>query len=394
MVEYLLATDEQKELAELARKVMEKHLNNRIEELEYGDGGLGVFPRDIIGPMAEAGYYGMNIPEEWGGLGLNKVTQALIVEEMSKVDVGCAFTIYNSGALFPLILLTGMPRDEKQSWADRILSGDVMGCFALTESDAGSDAAAMRSTAFKDKGDWVINGTKCFISAAPNADFFLVAAWTDKSQKARNGVTLFFIEKERGVQVGKKENKMGLKLSETAEVILDNVRVPEDHVIGGVGNGLGMAMNLLNEDGRIYDAVCCLGLAQAALDQAVEYAKIRRQFGKRIIDHEGLGFLIADMQTRTDASRALLYQTVEAMERGIHTRHMTSAVKMYVTDCAMQTTTDAVQVLGGYGYMKEYPVEKYMRDAKIFQIFGGTNQIQRKIIAKTLAGNDPEVKKA
>lgn len=186
---------------------------------------------------------------------------------------------------------------------------------------------------------------------------------------------------------------MGMKLSETAEVILDNVRVPEDHVVGKVGNGFGTALALLNQDGRIFDAVCSLGIGQAALDHAVAYAKERRQFGKRIIDHGGLAFLIADMQARTEASRALLYQTAEAMVRSIPTGHLTSSVKTIVTDNTMQTTLDAVQVLGGYGYSAEYPVEKLVRDAKIYQIFGGTNQIQRKIIAKDLAGKDPQAKK-
>ena len=394
MVNYIFATDEQRKLAEDLRKILERELSPRVEALEHGDNGLGEFPMDVLHKLAETGYYGMNIPEEYGGLGLDLLTQVILMEEMSQVEAGFAFSCFNGGNFFPFILQTGMSHEEKQRWADQILSGESVGCFALTEPSAGSDAAAIRTTAVKDGGEWVLNGTKCFISNAPIADHFFIAAWTDKTKSAGKGVTLFFVEKDRGVQVGKKERKMGLKLSCTSDVILDNVRVPEDHVVGEVGSGFGNSLNMLNEDGRIFDAVCALGIAQSALDHAVAYAKERRQFGKRIIDHEGLGFLIADMQARTEASRALLYQTVEAIMRDIPTRHLTASVKAIVTDDAMQTTVDAVQVFGGYGYSAEYPVEKLMRDAKICQIFGGTNQIQRLIIARDLAGKDPQKGKA
>ena len=386
MVNYILATEEQKDLAMNARSILEKYLAPRIEEFEHADDGHGVFSREILQHLVEAGYYGMGIPEEYGGLGLDLLTQAIIVEEMAKVEAGFTFSAFNAGNFFPLILKTGLSAEEKQTWADKILAGEVMGCFALTEPSAGSDAAAMRTTALKDGSEWVINGTKCFITNAPNADFFLIAAWTDKEQKPSRGITFFFVEKERGVNIGKKEKKMGLKLSETSDVILEDVRVPEDHVIGEVGRGFGAALEVLNEDGRIMDAVCALGVGQAALDHAIDYAKVRKQFGKRIIDHQGLGFLIADMQLRMESARALLYQTVDAICQGIATHHLTSSVKAYVTDSVMQVTTDAVQVFGGYGYSTEYPVEKYMRDAKIFQIFGGTNQIQRMIIMRDLAG--------
>lgn len=391
MVNYVLATEEQKELAMNARKILEDHLLPRLEELQQADGGLGAFSQEVKQLLVDAGYYGMNIPEEYGGLGLDLVTQTVIVEEMSKVEAGFAFAAFNAGNLFPLILKTGMPEEEKRAWADRILAG-AMGSFALTEPSAGSDAAALRTVAVKDGNEWVLNGTKCFISGAPNADHFIIFAWTDKNERPSKGITAFFVEKERGVKIGKKEHKMGLKLSETAEVILEDVRVPEDHIVGSLGRGFGEALGLLNAEGRIFDAVCSLGLGQAALDFAVDYAKTRRQFGKRIIDHQGLGFLIADMEIKMNAARALLYQTVEAMSQGKDTHHLTSSVKTFVTDTVMQVTTDAVQVLGGYGYSAEYPVEKYMRDAKIFQIFGGTNQIQRKIITQDLAGRDPEKK--
>lgn len=393
MVNYLLATEEQKELAMDARRILEKELAPQIEELEHADEGRGKYPLDVHKKMAEAGYYGMNIPEEWGGLGLDVVTQAVITEEMAKVDSGFTFSFYNAGTYFPMILKSGLTDEEKQNWADRILSGEGIGAFCITEADAGSDATAMRTSAVKDGDEWVINGTKCFVSNGPVANFYLVAAWTDKSKSASKGISFFMVEKERGVKVGRKECKMGLKLSETSDVIFDNVRVPEDHVIGELGRGFITSMNIITYEGRALGMAFNLGLAQAALDHAVAYAKERRQFGKRIIDHEGLSFLIADMKARTEACRGLLYNTLAAIREGQDISSMGSVCKLYISDCTMQTTVDAVQVLGGYGYMKEYPVEKLMRDAKIYQLFSGTNQIQRRNIARALAGRDPQAVK-
>ena len=390
MVQYLLATDEQKEYADVARTILEKELLPIIEQQEHEDEGRGAYPMDVHQKMADAGFFGMNIPEEWGGLGLDVVTQALIAEEMAKIDAGFTFSFYNAGTYFPMILASGLSKEEKQEWADGIISGEKIGCFCITESDAGSDVTAMKTKAVKDGDEWVINGVKCFASNGPIANYFLVAAWTDKSAGASKGITFFLVEKDRGVEVGKKETKMGLKLSETSDVIFNDVRVPEDHVIGEIGKGLKYSLDLISNEGRAVGMSFNLGLAEAALDKAVEYAKERRQFGKRIIDHEGLAFMIADMKARTEASRGLLYYTLAALRDGKDIGTMGSLCKMYISDCTMQTTTDAVQVLGGYGYMKDYPVEKYMRDAKIFQIFSGTNQIQRRTITRALAGRDPQ----
>lgn len=390
MVHYLFATDEQREYADLARSILEKELAPRIDELEHADNGLGAYPKDIHKQMAEAGFAGMSVPEAWGGLELDVVSKAIICEEMAQVDAAFTFTFFNSTAFFPLIEQSSIPHEEKQRFADGIISGDIMGAFALTEADAGSDAGAMRTTAVKDGNEWVINGSKCFASSGPIADFYIVFAWTDKTQRASKGVTAFLVERERGVEVGKKECKLGFKLSETSDLSFNDVRVPEDHVIGELGTGFIKALNTINHEGRALGISFNLGLAQAALDHAIAYSKVRRQFGKRIIDHEGLGFKIADMQARTSASRAMMYYALEGIHHGKDLGTLNNELKMYVTDCTMQTALDAVQVLGGYGYMKDYPVEKYMRDAKIFQIFSGTNEIQKKNIARAIAGRDPE----
>ncbi len=389
MVHFRYATEEQRALADDARKILEKELKPQLEALEKADHGLGAYPMDVHQKMADAGYYAMNIPEELGGLNMDILTRTIIAEEMAQVDAGFTFAFTNLGNNCSAIWETSMPMEQKLDIAQRTMSGELKHCFCLTEADAGSDAAAMRTTAVKDGNEWVINGTKCFASGGPNADYFIVAAWTDKTQRASKGVTVFVVEKERGVTIGKKENKMGLKTSETSEVVFDNVRVPEDHSVGEVGTGFVKALSIISDEGRLTGLAYCLGLAQSAFDYALEYAKTRRQFGKRIIDHQAVGFMLADMEARTQACRAMLYEAVCCKRDGIDIGHTPNLLKTFISDCTMQTTLDAVQVFGGYGYMKDYPVEKLMRDAKIFQIFSGTNQIQRKNAVTALAGRDP-----
>lgn len=392
MVNYIFATEEQKELANQARTILEKELKPRIREFEEANGGLGGYPMEVHQKMVEAGFYGMYIPEEWGGLGFDPVTQAVIYEEMGKIDAGFAFAFAGSGCEFPKILMTKMPDSEKRMWADKIINEGAMCSFNLTESDAGSDAAAIKTTAVYDEktDEWVINGTKCFCSNAPTASYFICIAWTDKSKRASQGCTAFFVEKERGVQVGRQEDKMGLHLAGTADVIYDNVRVPADHVIGEVGQGFGVALGGIKGASALVNCCPSLGSAQAALDEAIEYAKVRRQFGSRIIDFQAVGFMLADMATKVEAARALMYESLVAARDGVDAGNVDLMIKQFVTDTVMQVTEDAVQVAGGYGYMKDYPFERHMRNAKIFQIFGGTNQIKRKNLMKKIAGRDPE----
>lgn len=404
MVHYLLATDEQRELANTARSIMEKELQPRIAELEQKN----EFPRDVLKMLAEAGYYGMGIPERWGGLGFDLKTQMLIYEEMAQVDAGFSFSFDLACGIMPLEY-TGLTKAEKQIWFDGVLAGDVVCATALTEADAGSDTKAIRTTAVydRDTDEFVINGTKCFISNGGIADVFFVSAYVDKSKGAA-GVAQFFVEKERGVQVGKTEDKMGLKLSVTSELIFEDVRVPATHMVGALyktdpaeaqrlAGASGLAGNAAILAGlakvRITTMIHALGISQAALDYAVKYAKERRTFGKRIIDHQGLSFLIADMQRRVDASRALIYYSVDCLDKGLPVGTLSPSTKVFVSEATMQVALDAVQVLGGYGYMKEYPVEKLMRDAKIFSIFEGTNEINKMVSARMLGGRDPQTKK-
>ncbi|MBQ3393319.1 MAG: acyl-CoA/acyl-ACP dehydrogenase [Lachnospiraceae bacterium] len=394
-VSYKLATEEQKDLALNARRILEKELTwEKIQEYEAADGGKGCYPMDVHQVMVDAGYYAMSIPEEYGGLGFDPKTIAIIHEEMARVEAGFTFSFNSNGSHFGYILATSMPEEKKREWAEIYLAGKTLGCFALTEPDAGSDAAAMRTTAVKKGDEYVINGTKCFITnAAEYADHFCVAAWTDKTKSAREGVTFFFVEKDRGVQIGKHEDKMGMKLSPTGELIFEDVVVPADHVIGEVGGGFGASMNHIQMWGRPGGSAIYLGLAQACFDEAVAYAKVRRQFGKRIIDHQGVGFKIARMQERLYAARSYLYTTFDTLAAGYEDRNMTAGLKKFVTDVAYQNAYDAMQIFGGYGYMHEYRIEKLFRDSRIFPIFGGTNEIQLKNMAKAIAGRDPEKKK-
>ena len=391
MIHYLFATDEEKEIGEGAYEIAAKKLAPIVEKCEAADGGLGKYPREIHDLLVENGYFAVDIPEVYGGVGLNAVTQGLIIEKLGEVDAGFAFAFASASAQWSNILKTHMPDAEKKAWIEKVLNGAI-GAFGLTESEAGSDPAAMRTTAKYDAktDEWVLNGTKCFCSGAPNAEYFVIMAWTDKTQRPSRGITAFFIEKERGVKIGKKENKLGLHLSETADVILEDVRVPSDHIIGEVNRGFGFALGDIKTASGIVNCCPILGSAQAALDYAVEYAKTRRQFGKRIIDHQGVGFQIAEMSMKLAAARAMTYEFLEACDKKVDDQNLSLKIKAYVSDTCFDICNTAIQVLGGYGYMHDFPVERYMRNARIFQIFGGTNEIKKKNLAKAIAGKDPE----
>lgn len=364
----ILLTDEQRDLAQTAAQIVRAELAPRVTELDRS----GEFPRDVMETLREAGFYGMGIPEEYGGLGLDATTQMAIYEEIAKVDAGFSFNFALASGEFSILEEAGVSEEIKQYYADKILGGSICS-FCLTESQAGSDASNIRTTAQRDGDEYVINGTKCFITNGALADLFIIFAYTDKSKGAK-GISAFLVEKECGVRVGKTEDKMGLKLSITSEIVLEDVRVPADHLIGQEGRGFIYAMHAL-EKARVTSMVHALGIAQAAMDVALDYAKVRTTFGKPIIQHQGLAFLLADMQKRVDASRAMLYYSAAALDKGLPLGTLSPSTKIFVSETAMSVTTDAVQVLGGYGYMKEYPVEKLMRDAKVFSIFEGTNQI-------------------
>lgn len=373
---YTLMTEEQKELTGLVRDVLEKELAPRLAQCEKE----GRFPMEVHDILGDIGLHGLLIPEEYGGLGLDSMTTYLIREEMGKVDAGFGFSYCTGKGTAANVLKYGT-EEQKKFFCDRLLNGGF-GATCITEADAGSDVTSIRTTAKRVGDEYIINGTKCFITNAPLADVFQVLAYTDK-EKGTRGMSLFLVEKERGVKIGKKEDKMGIRLSETSDVIFEDVKIPASNLIGKEGEGYKYILSLL-ATARIMNMAFVVGTAQHALDLAAEYAKTRMTWNKPIKDYQGISFMLADMEIQLQAARQYLLYGIRQMEAGENYVMAASGAKVLASEAAMKITTDAVQIFGGYGYSREYPVEKLMRDAKIFSIFEGTNQIQKMIIGKAL----------
>jgi alkylation response protein AidB-like acyl-CoA dehydrogenase len=339
------------------------------------------YPWDIRKLLSEQDVLGLPFPVEYGGTGTGTLMLNMAVEEIAKVDASCALIlmVQELGTL-PLQLYGS---DElKDRWLPRCATGELSPAFALSEPEAGSDPAGMKTTAVKDGSEWVINGTKNWISNLGVADFYITFAVTDRESRR---MSAFLVEADRpGFSVGKLEHKLGIRASPTGQPIYEDVRVPEENMIGEVGRGLSVALGTL-ERTRLGAAAQAVGIAQGATDYAVGYARERRQFGQPINEFQGIQFKLADMETRTAAARELLYKACAMADQGHPLRaKYSSMAKVFCSDTAMAVTVEAVQVLGGYGYVKEYPVERMMRDAKITQIYEGTNEIQRLVIARTL----------
>lgn len=369
-----ILTDEQQDLKELVKNFMENEVKPHIKEYDE----TGEFPVELYKKGFELGFHLLDIPEEYGGSGLDHKSMCVVLEEMGKVEPAYAITMLCTSLALECVLLSGT-KEQIKLFSDRLVPGSF-GAFCLTEPNAGSDAASLKTTAVKDGDDYILNGRKCFATNAGYADVFVVFATVDRSLGAK-GITAFLLEKEYpGLTIGKHENKMGLRLSNTCDVVLNNVRVPAANRLGQEGDGFKIAMKGLDA-GRIHNAAISTGLSQAAIDEAVKYAKERVQFGKPIIKNQAIQFMLADMEMNTEAGRQLDYNAATLMDAGLKATKEASMAKCFCGDNAVKVTTDAVQIFGGYGYSKEYPVEKMMRDAKIFQIFEGANQIQRMVIA-------------
>ena len=341
------------------------------------------FPHEIIKIFADADLCGLYIEEAYGGMGGGVMDLSIAVEEFSKVCSGIALSLAATAlGTFPIILF-GTP-EQKQKHLTRIAKGQVMAAFGLTEAGAGSDASGIKTTAVLDGDHYVLNGTKQWITNGGEADVYSVIAITNRTKGPR-GASAFIVEKGTpGFTFGKKENKMGIRASATRELVFQDCRIPKANILGKEGIGFIVAMKTLDQS-RPGVAAQALGIAAGALDEAVRYARERHQFGKPIAAFQGVQFMLADMATQVEAARTLVYAAARHIDSGAKEVSKISAMaKLFASDTAMRVTTDAVQVLGGYGYMKEYPVEKMMRDAKITQIYEGTNQIQREVIALAL----------
>ena len=377
-VNYFL-TEEQQMIVDLARQIAEEKIipvRAKLDESEE-------FPWDIMKDIAQADLFGLYIPEEYGGFGYGCFENCLALEQLA---FGCiaVTTTYAASALggYPICLFGS--EEQKAKYLPDIASGKRLVAFGLTEAGAGSDASAIRTTAVEDGDYWVLNGAKQWITSGGEADIYTITAMTDKAKGAR-GASAFILEKgDEGFSFGKKEKKMGLRASSTRELIFSNCRIPKDRLLGRRGQGFIIAMRTLDLARPGIGAIA-VGLSQAALDEAVNYARQRVQFGQPIISFQAIQHMLADMATQTEAARALVYAVARTIDAGAKNFSKLSAMaKLFPTDVAMKVTTDAVQILGGYGYMRDYPVEKMMRDAKILQIYEGTNQIQRNIIGLEL----------
>ncbi len=341
------------------------------------------FPLESIRKMGKLGMMGIPIPEEYGGAGSDFLSYILAIEEIAK---GCASTavilaVHTSVGTFPILYFG--TEEQKRRYLPKLASGEFLGAFALTEANAGSDASSLQTTAERKGDHYVLNGTKRFITNAGYADVYLVMASIDQA-KGPYGVTSFLVDKDTpGFHVGKKQDKMGLNGSTTCEVIFEDARVPIENVLGAEGQGFKVAMSLL-DGGRIGIGAQALGIAEAALEGALTYSKGRVQFKQAIREFQGVQFMLADMATQIEAAKLLVYQAASLRMAGLPYTKQASMAKMFASDTAVKVTTDAVQIFGGYGYCKEYKVERYMRDAKITQIYEGTNQIQRIVVAKHL----------
>jgi len=374
MVDFTL-TDEQKNLREMAHDFAEKEIRPVAWEFDKE----GTWPEDIINKAWEVGLMNTHIPEEYGGPGVGYLDGCLIEEELSwgcsgiQTSVGC-----NGLATAPVVL--GASEELKKEYLGRLTEAPLLASFCLTEPDAGSDVSGMRTTAVRQGDKYVINGSKCFITNGGYANWYTVYAKTDK-EAGHRGISAFIVPRDAGVVVDKKEDKMGQRASNTATITFNDVEIPADHLIGEENKGFKLAMMTLDRT-RPGVAAMAVGIARAAFEFATEYSKERVQFGVPIAMHQAIQFMIADMATEIEASRLLTWKSAVQLDNGERNTLLSSHAKRFSADTAMKVTTDAVQVYGGYGFIKEYPVEKLMRDAKIMQLYEGTAQIQRLVIAR------------
>ncbi len=371
------------ETEEMVKELFSEYVNKRIIPLRGELDEKDEFPTELFKEMAAQDFFRIMIPESYGGMSDSVMLTTIGIEELSRGDGGIGVTFAAHSITSKGIVIYGN-ENQKKKYLPGIADGKLFTAFALTEPGAGSDAASLKTKAVKKGDKYVINGTKQFITSGEIADICLVIANTDP-EKGYKGHTAFIVEKGTpGFTVGKKEDKMGIRSSVTNELIFDECEVPQENILGELGQGFYIALGLLDRS-RIGIGAQALGIAQAALDESVNYSKTREQFGKSIGNFQGIQFMLADMAVAVESSRALVYQAAKNVDSGEKDLTTGSAMaKLYATDMAMKVTTDAVQIFGGYGYMKEYPVEKMMRDAKVTQIYEGTNQIQRIVIASKL----------
>jgi butyryl-CoA dehydrogenase len=372
-------TEEQKLLKQTIRDFAETQITPGAAERDEA----ARFPTELVPKMAGLGLFGIMIPQGYGGAGLDAVSAAIIVEELARVDAAVALIVASHNSLCAAHILNFGSEMQKQKYLPSLARGEELGAWALTEPGSGSDAAALRTRATLEGEHWVLAGEKQFTTQGSTAGVYVIMASTDPTQ-GKKGISAFIVERGTpGLRIGRVENKLGVRASDTAAVQLEEVRVPKENLLGKVNGSFYEVLKVL-EGGRVGIAAMATGIAQGALEESTKYAGMRKQFGKPIAEFEAVQWMLADMATEIDAARLLVYRAAQLKDRGMSFLKAASEAKLYAAETAMRAATKAIQIHGGYGYIKDYPVERYFRDAKICEIGEGTSEIQRIVIAREL----------
>ena len=372
-------TEEQK----LLKKTIRNFAETQIAPGAAARDEAARFPTELIPKMAEVGLFGIMIPQEYGGAGLDTVSAAIIVEELARFDAAIALIVASHNSLCAAHILNFGSQTQKQKYLPPLAHGEKLGAWALTEPGSGSDAAALKTRATLEGEYWVLSGEKQFTTQGSTAGVYVIMTSTEPS-RGKRGISAFIIERgTAGLRIGKIENKLGVRASDTAAVQLEEVRVPKENLLGELNGGFYEVLQVL-QGGRVGIGAMSVGIAQGALEESTKYARMRKQFGKPIAEFEAVQWMLADMVTEIDAARLLVYCAAQLKDRGMPFAKAASEAKLYAAETAMRAATKAIQIHGGYGYIKDYPVERYFRDAKICEIGEGTSEIQRMVIAKEL----------
>jgi butyryl-CoA dehydrogenase len=372
-------TDEQRMIREMAQSFAQKEVLPKAAELDE----TGRFPEELVRQMARLGLMGVAVPEEYGGAGMDNICYAIATEEIARACASTAVILSVNNSLSCAPILSFGSEEQKRKYLVSLASGKHLGCFGLTEPGAGSDAGSQKTTAVRDGSHYVLNGTKNFITNATQADICILFAMTDREKKHK-GITAFILDmKMQGITVGKKEVKLGICASATASIILEDVKIPAENRLGNEGEGFKIAMHTL-DGGRIGIAAQAIGIARASLEDSLAYAKERKQFGQPIANFQAIQWMLADMATEIDAARMLTYRAAWRKDRNLRYTKESAMAKLYASEAAMRASVKGIQIHGGYGYIREYPAERHFRDAKITEIYEGTSEIQRLVIASDL----------
>ncbi|BDG49146.1 MULTISPECIES: acyl-CoA dehydrogenase [Parageobacillus] len=372
-------TEEQEMMRDMVREFARTEIAPFVERMERGE-----FPRSILRKMAELGLMGITVPEEYGGAGMDFISYIIAIHEISKVSatVGVILSVHTSVGTNPILYFG--TEEQKKKYVPKLASGEYLGAFCLTEPGAGSDAKSLKTKAVRQGDCYILNGSKIFITNGGEADTYIVFARTDPNEKGSRGISAFIVEKGTpGLIIGKDEKKMGLHGSRTVQIMFEDAKVPAENLLGEEGKGFKIAMANL-DSGRIGIAAQSLGIAEAALEHATAYAKERIQFGKPIAEQQGVAFKLADMATAVEAAKLLVYRAAFLQAQGLPCGKEASMAKLFASRTAMENAIEAVQIFGGNGYTKDYPVERLFRDAKVCEIYEGTSEIQRLVISKYL----------